>query len=640
MNHRLLLTGLLAGCMGLVQAQDTKQVYLVKGSKIVGVYPKSNVDYITFAKPEGATQSVGNITVPKDDYYTVTCPKTAEAGQKVIFTIKVNLATIRPGEVKFGKKDCTYIADDGTTYCYMFTMPEGDTQLSIEVEDDMHDITPKQGDHTTLIMLNSSDYWDDPNYTDLTRPYDNVMGKAVKWLWWPEYGYEGSLKVTSQSGANIDWAYVEDDEDFGKCWLCLMPDEAITIETSSKEKTDYLGKQFVGEYKGYKLEQGSGLVATGTTPTFDLKLNYNTSFYAGNNDEKTFGGCYSFNESNNTFSYLEEYSTDFYGKRTYGVRGTWFSNGDAFVTVNDLNEDKPENEKHYFVSNQNFNYTAAKSDTYGSRYLVELERGDNTAWYYYSSIDKTVQRVNVTFTKGNSITGVSNATVYDLEGNPLFRYSRTSATSDPVFTMKGSEAGTYKPQTGSGSNLVLDGFGSATYGSANGTYTIDNGTVKFTASNGDKKTFVIDTTNKTYTESAGSVWTGKENFVAAVTGRFDSNNNSNGMVAVQLNQDFQGEKQGSVKVIVTLTDDMYSTREIISNTATYTYDAAANQITISGLLVGTANGRSTEKINITFDVNSDKTTLTCNEDKYLRAVSGGDTRYVYAKGLTLTARQN
>ena len=56
------------------------------------------------------------------------------------------------------------------------------------------------------------------------------------------------------------------------------------------------------------------------------------------------------------------------------------------------------------------------------------------------------------------------------------------------------------------------------------------------------------------------------------------------------------------------------------------------------MLVGTADGRSTERVNIVFDVNADNSKLTCNEDKLLRAVSGGDTRYINLKGLTLQAR--
>ena len=93
-----------------------------------------------------------------------------------------------------------------------------------------------------------------------------------------------------------------------------------------------------------------------------------------------------------------------------------------------------------------------------------------------------------------------------------------------------------------------------------------------------------------------------------------------------------------MKVQVTLISDMYETKEIIASTASYTYDTTANQITVSGVLAGTADGRNSERISIVFDVNDAKTQLTCNEDKLLRAVSGGDTRYINLKGLTLQAR--
>ena len=57
---------------------------------------------------------------------------------------------------------------------------------------------------------------------------------------------------------------------------------------------------------------------------------------------------------------------------------------------------------------------------------------------------------------------------------------------------------------------------------------------------------------------------------------------------------------------VTLTSDMYETKKIIYGTASYTYDATAKQITVSGVLAGTADGRSTERVSIVFNVNADK----------------------------------
>ena len=178
-------------------------------------------------------------------------------------------------------------------------------------------ITPKQGDNTTLVMYNSSDDWDkDP----ADRKFDTPAGQLVKFMWWADYGYDGNLKITTQSGDEVEYEYVTDDEEFGTCWECLMPEDPIVIETSATEKTDYKGKAFVGDYHGYQIRVGENGVATESVAPFDLKLNYNTSFYGGSTGEKTFGGCYSFNEDANTFNYLDEYSADAYGKKKWRER--------------------------------------------------------------------------------------------------------------------------------------------------------------------------------------------------------------------------------------------------------------------------------------------------------------------------------
>lgn len=226
-------------------------------------------------------------------------------------------------------------------------------------------------------------------------------------------------------------------------------------------------------------------------PTFSLNLAANSSFHATVSGEKTFGGCYTFDDATNRFSYDDAYSADVWGRRTHGVSGKWFEGG-----------------------------------------VVKM-----------------------------------------------------------------------KPTTGS------------------------------------EMTFLVDLTTLKYSTSAATEWDGAENFAAPVNGTYDSNTMSMGMFALQFNHNYAGkEAKGSMKVQVTLISDMYETKKIIYGTASYTYDATAKQITVSGVLVGKADGRSTEHISIVFDVNADKSQLTCNEDKLLRAVSGDDTRYINLKGLTLQAR--
>lgn len=553
MKHRLLALGLMACSMSLAQAQNTRQLYLVKGNKVVATLPASDVDYISFSTPS-------NVMLP---------------------------------------------------------------------------IMPKQGDNTTLIMYNSSDDWEkDPE----ERKFDNYPGKLVKFMWYADYGYVGELKITTASGENVPYEYVTDDEEFGTCWLCAMPEEPITIETIGTEKTTYASRAFVGNYKGYPITVGSNGLTALSDPSFSLELSANTSFHATVSGEKTFGGCYIFNDERNTFAYDDDYSADVYGKKTYGVTGTWFESGDALVIVNNLTDDRPDNNRYYIVSTSDFSCVMASSDVYASRNLIEMQGSTEKKWYYYNKLDGTIEPVDVAFTVGSSISNAEEALVSDKTGTPLFRYSHRSPDSFPVFTMKGKEAGTYTAESGVGDNLVVDGFGGATYGKTTGTYTVANGVLTFTAPSGVETTFLLNTTSHTYSIAMSEEWDGPESFATAITGTYDTNTSSMGMFALTLNHDYAGNvEKGTVKVQVTLTSDWYETKEIIANTASFTYDATLKQLTISGLLVGTADGRSSERINIVFDVNDDKTQLTCNEDKLLRALSGGDTRYVNLKGLTLTA---
>ena len=67
----------------------------------------------------------------------------------------------------------------------------------------------------------------------------------------------------------------------------------------------------------------------------------------------------------------------------------------------------------------------------------------------------------------------------------------------------------------------------------------------------------------------------------------------------------------------------------------YTYDPATRTLLISQVLVGTADGRGTERIDLRFGVSDDKRELTCGEDTLLRAISGGDRTYIKLNGLRL-----
>lgn len=297
-------------------------------------------------------------------------------------------------------------------------------------------------------MYNASDDWDKDS---AERKFDQLAGQPVKFVWYSDYGFDGT------------------------------------------EKTTFAGRAFVGDYKGFPISVGDNGVLQSAEPTFSLNLAANSSFHATVSGEKTFGGCYTFNDATNRFSYDDAYSAEVWGRRTYGVSGKWFEGG-----------------------------------------VVKM-----------------------------------------------------------------------KPTTGSG------------------------------------MTFLVDLTTMKYSTSAATEWDGAENFAAPVNGTYDSNTMSMGMFALQFNHNYAGkEAKGSMKVQVTLTSDMYETKEIISGTASYTYDATAKQITVSGVLAGTADGRSTERVSIVFNVNADSKptlTLTVSTDGTEMSFNGWDSNiaaplYVYDAG--------
>ena len=79
------------------------------------------------------------------------------------------------------------------------------------------------------------------------------------------------------------------------------------------------------------------------------------------------------------------------------------------------------------------------------------------------------------FTNGESL-GDASATGFVMkEGEKLLQYTYDGSTTNLI--EKGKEAGSYKPASGSGDELVLDGFGGGKIGTKEGTYTISDGTL-------------------------------------------------------------------------------------------------------------------------------------------------------------------
>lgn len=639
---RLFLLSALAAGFAL-SASAQKKMYVLKDKKVVGVYPVSEIDSVTFALSGDVAGNTHAITAESDRFCSFSCPAEAAPGQTVIVYVKMENAKYKVSSLTANGKACTYITDDGTTFRYKFTMPDADVTLEAETVVDRHTITPIVARHAYLTMLNCCDDW---TVDEDKRVYNETMDGLVKFYYGAEDGYLPYIKALSESGEKLSVEYTDKDTDFGKCYFVQMPDEPISIEVTATELGYYRGMDFVGTYQGYEVKTGDNRIFSATAPTLSAELKANTAYTAETTDDNALSahGTYTYTEASQRISYNAP-ATDqgVSQKKGYGINGKYIDGGDLFVNFSNLDDDRPDNVKLYFASQYAFSYTCASTDDYGSHYLVQLKRENGTSAYYYiDTQSREVTTLRMFYQKGGALGEASQAYAYDdTAGDVLFSYSYEGDGAKPAFVFVGKERGEYTLEGGTADSntLSLDGFGTATYGGESGTYTIQDNIVKVIAG-GKTYNFVLNLDARTYSPVKSATWDGPVKFMGMTnSARFDDATSTMGTVVFVLNSNYAGEEiEGKVKVDVNIVDQYYSTRNTNACTASYTYNSTDNTLLISGVLVGTADGRSTEKIDIELSVSADKKTLTCEKDVYLRAASGGNTRYVPLKGIALTAR--
>ena len=641
MDKRFLLTSMLLGASAFsLMAQEN--MYIIKDKQVIGVFPVSGVDSVTFSLSGDIAGNTPSIRMAADRMCAANnLLKEATPGQTVIVNIEMINPRYKVESLTANGVACDLISDNGNSFRYKFTMPDEDVVLKAETVRDMHVITPVVGKNAYLTMLNCCDHWDLP---EDQRVYDEVMDGLVKFYYGAQPGYTVQIKAQTESGDLLDVQYTDKDMDFGKCYFVAMPDEPITIEVTAKEKYTYRGMDFVGGYSGYEIKKGDNRLFVSDVPTLELDIQGNTAYKATTDDQNAIDalGMYAYNGRTKRFRY-EEPRTDqgVSSAKGYGLNGKWLDEDyNLFIDFTNMDEDKPENERLYMASQTPFAYACASADDYGTKFLLQLTRDNGHTFYFVDNMTRECTPVTLAFTQGSSIAEACAAVAYDKETQKaLFAYTLASASDTPQFTMVGKEAGSYTDEEGSSKALTLDGLGHATYGTTQGTYTIDNNLVTFTA-NGKTTNFTINTADGTYKQQASAAWDGPKSFEATTNeAHYDSKSGLNATFQLVLDSDFMGhEAKGQAKVLVTMTTDDYGTRDTNTGTVPYTYDSANRTITLSGVLMGTANGRSTEKVDIELKVSADKQALTCEKNLMMRAVSGGDVRYFSMKGLTFQVK--
>lgn len=610
-------------------------LYFVKNNIVVGSYSTSDVDYLTFNLDDQLQYTSYTIGCVSGSDYTVNCQSVAVPGQKVTAFVTVTLKQYRPSYLNVNTTACTEVANNGLTWKYTFTMPNQTATLSSGTELDYHYIYPSSTDGGYVTMLNSCFDWD-AALED--RVYQNFLNNKVKFWWGPELGYDATLTVQSASGEDLEYYYT-DDEDAGECWVFLMPDEDAYIDVKATEKTTYLGRDFVGDYKGYPLTMGENQITSMTEPVMDLTLMYNTKFTVKSTDTNAFDfeGQYTFNDEKNTYaSQIETSYVDLWNIGN-GLRGTWFANGDTYFAVRDLTDDKYENARFYFVSNADCT-TDMACDIYGNHYIVGLNKAAGTTYYHVINQESSATEVTLNFLSGTSIVGPCVADVLE-NGVPIMRYSVDSVGATPVFTYVGKELGTYSPASGSGETLVLDGFGGATYGGQTATYTIQSAVIQL-AVNTDTLVVVLDMNHYTYEIVDNAEWTGASTFTNTdATAYCDGDVAKSQYITIMMNKQVNGkEREGYASIVASLSDTKGSWHTVCSTGGAYVYSLYDRTLTITRVLVGTADGKS-ERVTLTFKVAEDGQSLTCPDDLILRATSGGSTRYIDLRGAVINAAE-
>lgn len=118
------------------------------------------------------------INAPVSQEYTVAVAKTAVAGEVVDVEIVVTNGMFAVSACLFNDTPCELVSSGTVTWKYRFTMPAEEVTLTVATDLERHLISLKQGEHTSLRMLNCCDDWE-----AVPPVFDECMYGIVKFMW-------------------------------------------------------------------------------------------------------------------------------------------------------------------------------------------------------------------------------------------------------------------------------------------------------------------------------------------------------------------------------------------------------------------------------------------------------------------------
>lgn len=566
--------------------------------------------------------------------------ESAKAGDEVPLSI-VPAEGMEIVTVHYNEEPCTFVSSDAetNTFNYTFTMPAHDVSLDVTTATEYNDITLEGDNHAYINMLNAlvkDDNGDPVLDEDGNKMYRGFYNQVVQFTYEVDLGYNYSVTIVGKrTGTHYeDQTIIEDNGwDFNSYWTLVMPAEPLTMTIKSSEKNDFVGKALVGNYKGFFINTTQlGKLERYDATTLEAEIKSNTAFSAKTTDANKFDfqGMISYDESTKQFAY-DAASCEF-----YGLSGR-YDDEMTVAWVSNLLEDMPDNVRFYIMSKNDLSSFISAGNAGGSKYLLEVKTSTGTAYYLFEREGYQLTKVDMEFTNGESL-GDASATGFVMkEGEKLLQYTYDGSTTNLI--EKGKEAGSYKPASGSGDELVLDGFGGGKIGTKEGTYTISDGIVTLTC-DGQETKYNIDMNAKTYSPIADEgEWNGPTDFyVEGSQLAHDGGKDVKGCIKISIDKNAIGNPdKGKAYFVAQYWSSSYKFEDVLSALVTYVYDPSAKTLTLSQIGAGTADG-GYGRIDIVLSVSDDKRTLTFTGIDRIYAQFNGS-RYVTVTDLAVPAQE-
>lgn len=508
----------------------------------------------------------------------------------------------------------------------------GEEPFAIEVRDD---------GHCTVTLL---DCMNNDGVIDPTKPDDwrgSESDGLGHFIYAPEYGYEMQVDITGQW---TDKVYTEEEgfvffvsaENYAgwtDSWGFLMPNEPIYIDGKSTELTTYAGRDFVGEYTGYAILNEPALDKPQET-VFSLELRANGSYVVKTTDDNAydFHYMYTYDSERDAIQHVEveQPKWDNYN-HYYGASGPFLGDDFIFVSTFDYTTNKLSDKRFYLAAKGKFTQTCAAGE-FGNEHLIQaVTESGKVKYIYISNYGNVVNLAELQYIKGSNI-GEECEAIVSYDGETRLKFTN-DGNGNPQFIAKGLEAGSYVPDDDiAGDALVLDGFGGATIGDETHTYIVESGVVTL---DGDGRVFNIDTTGKTYQEIfQNDEWTGPVEFsIGDALGAYGSTESEKCQISLNFGQDLNGnEKEGYAALTIRLWDSSYGTlRSAISSNPKFLYNKDKGIIILSGVLVGTGSGYTTQRRNLVLTVADDLQSMWFDESTNGPKIygTGAPTDYIY-----------